>query len=25
VLMGLVLIISLIARWVTRARYGSVR
>ena len=25
VLMGLVLIISLVARWVTRARYGSVR
>ena len=25
VLMGLVLIISLLARWVTRARYGSVR
>ena len=25
VLMGLVLIISIVARWVTRARYGSAR
>jgi hypothetical protein len=24
-LMGLVLIISMIARWVTRQRYGSIR